>query len=79
MDDKGNALRAGMHGGCKCDRKHWRVCTRHGNRSAFNGYHLTWSAWSQLRCLFCGHFWRSKAKYVASIPDARGDEARRSI
>ncbi len=56
-----------------CRREHraaWVVVQRHYNASAFNGYHRTPSAYSALRCLICRRYWRSKAAYVADIPDA---------
>jgi len=67
-DDRTNYMRAGMHGGCKCDRRHWRVIQRNCNHSAFNGYHRTPSDYSSLQCTYCGHCWRTKARYVDSIP-----------
>lgn len=56
-----------------CMREHresWYVLQRRGNRSAFNGYHWTDSAYSGVRCGTCGRYWRTKAAYVASLPDA---------
>lgn len=50
-------------------REHWVVLQRLGNYSAFNGYRWTPSAYSCLRCRKCGRVWRTKAAYVASIPD----------
>lgn len=61
--------------GCTCPgtaeekRKHWRVEVRNANHSAFSGYRRTPSRYSRIRCLQCGHVWRTKAKYVAELPD----------
>lgn len=55
-----------------CTRQHrasWRVVNRKCNFSAFNGYQRTESAYSLLRCLSCGRHWRTRAAYVANIPD----------
>jgi hypothetical protein len=51
-------------------RPHWRVDVRNANHSAFNGYHRTWSAYSQVSCGQCGAVWRTKAAYVDALPDA---------
>jgi len=56
-----------------CMREHragWVVLQRNGNRSAFNGYHWTASAYSACRCTGCGRVWRTRAAYVARLPDA---------
>lgn len=50
-------------------RPFWRVRVRNANYSAFNGYRRTPSAYSDLECGSCGGFWRTKAAYVAEIPD----------
>jgi hypothetical protein len=52
-------------------RPTWRVIARKGNASAFNGYHWTPSAYSDIRCMTpgCPSRWRSKAAYVDTIPD----------
>jgi hypothetical protein len=52
----------------------WRVAQRECNHSAFNGYHRTASRWSAVVCLVCGRRWRTKAAYVASLPDLSDDE-----
>jgi hypothetical protein len=60
------------HAACARDhRASWRVYQRRCNASAFNGYHLTRSAYSGLVCTApgCGRRWRTKAGYVAEIPD----------
>ncbi|MFD4397241.1 hypothetical protein [Kitasatospora sp. NPDC058478] len=63
-----------MSGGNTCrDKTHrprWRVQLRNANRSAFNGYRLTPSDYSEVRCGECGHVWRTKAAYVTTLPDA---------
>jgi hypothetical protein len=56
-----------------CGREHratWTVIQRHGNRSAFNGYHWTRSDYSACLCGTCGRVWRTKAAYVEHLPDA---------
>lgn len=55
-----------------CGREHresWRVIQRHGNASAFNGYHWTPSDYSAVRCGDCGRVWRTKAAYVDDLPN----------
>lgn len=59
---------------CKCSPRRLVVTMRNYNRSAFNGYHWTPSDYSQVRCLTCGHFYRTKAKYVDGLPDATEQE-----
>lgn len=64
-----------MSSGPACHCKHpdyrsqWRVSQRHCSRSAFNGYRQTYSDWSEVVCLACGARWRTKARYVATLPD----------
>lgn len=66
-----------MSGGMACrtpeHRPFWRVIQREQNASAFNGYAVTPSAYSSLRCIpalgGCGTVWRTKAAYVDEIPD----------
>ncbi len=63
-----------MSGGffCTCkppDRSKWRVLTRNGNYSAFNGYRYAYSDYSSICCLVCDMHWRTKAAYVDSLPD----------
>ena len=50
----------------------WVVDHREHNHSAFNGGHRTASDYSQVRCITCGRAWRSKAAYVAALPDRDG-------
>lgn len=64
-----------MSGGYSCEctaevRLHrmWRVLHREHNHSAFNGYHYTPSAYSEVRCDNCGRRWRTKALYVRTLP-----------
>ncbi|MFH9248208.1 hypothetical protein ACH4LK_22600 [Streptomyces lydicus] len=54
----------------KSHRPAWRVEVRNANYSAFNGGRRTPSAYSQLHCTQCNAVWRTRAAYVASIPDA---------
>jgi len=51
-------------------RSAWVVTQRKGNRSAFNGYRWTPSAYSEVRCTVGGSVWRSRAAYVDDLPDA---------
>ena len=63
---------------CTCstkDRSQWRVVMRNFHRSAFSGGRRTYSERSLVRCLACGHFWRTKAKYVALLTDATHAES----
>lgn len=67
---------------CKCHshkqpswrETYWRVVQLLCNFSAFNGYHETASDYSGLRCLYCGAFWRTKAKYVHTLKQATREE-----
>ena len=63
---------------CNCGRKRGDhsdlvVIMRHHNRSAFNGYHETISAYSQVICTRknCWGNWRTKADYVDDLPDGK--------
>lgn len=53
-------------------RSFWVVTMRNYNASAFNGYRRTPSDYSEVRCTFgtCRLRWRTKADYVAGLPDA---------
>lgn len=51
-------------------RKHWVVTMRRHNRSAFNGYAFTPSAYSEVTCTADGRRWRSRGDYVDTLPDA---------
>ena len=61
-----------MSGGsvCKCRPRNIEVLARKCNYSAFNGYRHTYSDYSLVRCLTCGHTWRTKASYVDDAPNA---------
>jgi len=69
-----------VSGGLACripgHRQSWVVVQRLSNRSAFNGYRATPSAYSEVECpLPHGPFqttqrWRTTASYVADLPDA---------
>ena len=39
------------------------------------GGRMTYSTRSLVRCLACGHFWRTAAKYVESLTDATHEES----
>lgn len=76
-----------MSGGPVCAEKGHRhvVLVRRGNYSAFNGYHRTYSDYSDIRCINRyrdnklgpeGAFWRAKGKYVDELPDATADDVR---
>ena len=61
----------------KCRRADTRVTVRMANYSKFNGSRYTPSDYSALRCLDCGHPWRSKAKAVACTPSMDDADAYR--
>lgn len=67
-------VRDPLSGGTAClDREHkpqWVVTMRKANYSAFNGYHRTPSAYSEVRCPACPTRWRTKAAYVDRLPDS---------
>ena len=54
--------------------RRWRVAMREHNRSAFNGYRYSPSDYSDVLCLACGAWGRTKAKYVALLEDATDEE-----
>jgi hypothetical protein len=65
---------------CTCGRKRGDhtdlvATARRCNYSAFNGYHFTPSRYSTVICIRfgCHGTWRSKEKYVDSLPDATKD------
>ncbi len=66
-------------GVCACDKKNWVVVVRCGNYSAFSGYHFTPSDYSEIKCLRCGNFWRTKAIYVGGLRNATHAEALRIV
>jgi hypothetical protein len=49
--------------------RRWVVLDRCCNYSAFSGYARTRSAYSSVSCQVCGRIWRTRAKYVRSLPD----------
>ena len=53
-------------------RDNWVVVTRQANYSTFNGGRRTPSAYSEVRCTACRGRWRTRAAYVASLPDQPG-------
>lgn len=59
--------------------KHWFVDGRECNYSAFNGYRQTPSAYSQVWCGECYTTWRSKAAYVANLPDGNAMDVYRRM
>jgi hypothetical protein len=54
-------------------RSCWTVIQRHSRCSAFDGYRHMWSPYSAVRCSTCGAVWRTKAAYVAALPNAPAD------
>ena len=69
-----------VHFNCKCPerKKHardrnWFVTQRHCHHSAFSGYRRTPSEYSTVLCEGCGAVGRTKAGYVALLPDWRGE------
>jgi hypothetical protein len=52
-------------------RAHWRVLQYLCNHSAFNGGHRTPSDYSSVRCTKCGSVWRTKARYVHGLREAK--------
>lgn len=67
-----------MSGGgfCTCDERKkpiaeraWFVLDRLCNHSAFNGYRRTPSEYSAVCCRGCRSIWRTRADYVAKLPD----------
>ena len=48
-------------------RRYWVVTARQATFSATGGWAR--SAYSSVRCPRCGRAWRTKAAYVASLPD----------
>lgn len=54
----------------------WMVTQRNQRCSAFDGYHPRWSDYSCVRCRVCRMAWRTKARFVALLPDAPENWAR---
>jgi hypothetical protein len=48
----------------------WLVMMRRCNMSAFSGYRVTSSDYSEVKCVDCGCRWRTKANYVDDLPDS---------
>lgn len=72
-----------MSGGavCRCPEasaplagRLWRVVMRRAHASAFAGYRVTASAYSEVKCLRCCARWRTAAAYVDGLPDWSFDE-----
>lgn len=58
----------------RCQREHrasWFANVYRANYSAFNGYSLTPSDYSEVHCRECGRVWRTKAAYVDGLPMGR--------
>lgn len=51
-------------------RENLRVTLRNERRSVFDRYRPKKSAYSTVRCTVCGRSWRSKGKYVRTLPNA---------
>ena len=58
----------------ECDSERIVVTMREHNRSAFAGYRVTPSRWSELTCLHCRRRWRSRAAAVDRLPDEARDD-----
>jgi len=59
--------------GCADKARHrtrWVVTQRRANRSAFGGYRVQRSDYSQVYCPLCEVTWRTKAAYVDALRDA---------
>ena len=62
---------------CTCGtRENWVVTMWRHNRSAFNGYHYTDSDYSQVHCTKYLGVWRTKAKYVETLPKGKIGDGR---
>lgn len=46
------------------ERENVRIVHHRHNHSAFSGYHWTASDYSQVVCLKCGTYWRTKAEWL---------------
>ena len=66
---------------CLCDRKYYRVEHRNHNHSYFESPKgaAHYSDYSGIRCMNCGHRFRSKAKWVKSCPDITIEEMQKVI
>jgi len=54
---------------CK-DKQNWFVTMRNCNQSAFSGYKVTPSDYSEVICALHMHRWRTKARYVDTLPNS---------
>ncbi len=54
-----------------CNRRHYRVVRRNESKGPFGTKPDSYTDFSFLKCLFCGHTWRSKGKYIKDIPDLK--------
>jgi hypothetical protein len=59
---------------CNCDERHkpiedrdWLITQYKSNRSAFNGYRVAASDYSEVICNKCRGIWRTKAAYVGQL------------
>ena len=57
------------------EQRQWVVIARKCNHSAFNGYHNTWSQYSEVFCLVCGALGRTKAGYIDKLKNGNLEEA----
>lgn len=60
-----------MSGGTSCKehpKTEWFVAHREHNHSAFEGYRMTRSAYSEVKCTVCRKRWRTTAGYVDELP-----------
>lgn len=64
-------------GACRATNHTHVVIARHGNSSAFNGYHWTPSDYSHVLCLDTKLHWRTKAQYVETLPDINPEQERK--
>lgn len=63
-------MSSGTACGVRGHRPSWVVLVRNANYSAFNGGRRTPSAYSLVLCRTCDISWRTKAKYVKTLPSA---------
>lgn len=72
-----------MSGGDACKnwyhREQWVVTQYRCNHSAFNGYHKTYSDYSEVWCTICPRRWRTKASYVNLLDVVSRSELERRI
>ena len=58
---------------CKANGRRLEVWVRYGNFSRFHGGRFTPSDYSEIHCLICGRFWRTKSTGVAWLTDAKNN------